>query len=100
MRSSFSESKLNLDLEKYNIDSNALSKLDLNNQRIIDGSEDIVTTPIIKRISVDELIADWTKVFNANKDLMNDVLVDMEEKQKGKISARSRAKPWSENKST
>jgi len=97
-RSSLTNSKLDLDLEKYDLDDLALEKLNLNNQRIIKGTEDIITTPLVKNSSVEEVISGWNKVFHENNDLMNDFLKEIESKQKDKISARSQAKPWSDNK--
>lgn len=98
--SSLTDDKLDLSLEKYNLDDFALEKLNLNNLRIEKGTEDIVTTPLVKNISVEEVISGWTKVFMSDIDKVNDVLKDIEDKQKDKISARSQAKPWSENKDT
>jgi hypothetical protein len=100
MKSSLTDSKLDLDLEKYQLDDFALEKLNLNNLRIIKGTEDIVTTPLVKNLSVEEVISGWTKVFTENSDLMNDALKGIENKQKEKIKARSQAKPWKENKGT
>ena len=39
-RSSLTDSKLDLDLEKYDLDDFALEKLNLNNQRVIKGTAD------------------------------------------------------------
>lgn len=94
---SLTDAKLDLSLEKYNLDDYALEKLNLNNLRIEKGTEDIVTTPLVKNLSVEEVISGWTKVFKGNIDKVNDVLEDIEDKQKDKIAARSQAKPWSEN---
>lgn len=98
--SSLTDDKLDLDLEKYHLDDFALEKLNLNNQRVEKGTEDIVTTPLVKNLSVEEFVSGWTKVYNENIHKVNDVLQDIEDKQKDKIAARSQAKPWSKNKET
>lgn len=97
---SISENQLNLELEKYDLDDFALEKLNLNIQRIEKGTEDVVETPLIKFTSAESVLSKWDKVFQDNIDKLNDVLKEIELKQKDKIGPRSKAKPWDENKDT
>jgi len=98
MKQNSYESKLNLDLSDLNIDDYAKEKLNLNNQRIIKGTDLVVETPLIKNKTADEVISSWNKVFKKYSNSMNDVLIDIETNQKDKISPRSIALPWSERK--
>lgn len=93
-----------MQIEKYNLkdipkdwlrddDTGKLSIL-LSNLR--NGNNTVLVTPVAKRVGADKLLSEWEKVFFANKGLMNDELLKMEEAQIEKFGPRSVAKPWSE----
>lgn len=73
-------------------------KLSQNINKIQYGSSDVLTSPIAREKSVEDLLFEFNALFDSKMDLMNSVLLDLELRNKAKFGPRSIAKPWSERK--
>lgn len=83
--------KLNLNLLVKDKLSNLLS-------RIISGNEDVYLTPFAKNNGPNFLLSEFNKVFDTNINSMNDVLIDLESKNRDSFGSRSFAAPWKDRK--
>lgn len=64
--------------------------------RIERGNNQVLITPQAERVSPDEIFKAWELEFQANTDLLNDDLLELEMSNKAKFGPRSVAKPWSD----
>jgi len=64
--------------------------------RLEAGDSTVLITPVGKRVGPEELFDSWKRVFMANSNLVNDVLMEIEESQMLKYGPRSVAKPFAE----
>lgn len=86
---------LNLDfVDNLDIDQEAKRKLSLNLSNIYYGNKEVYVTPIAKDNGPEKVLASWDIVFQANKEAMNNILLEMEEAQRGKAGPMSISKPW------
>ena len=68
-------------------------RLSIINSRLESGDDSVLITPVGKRVGPDELLASWKRVFEANSNSMNEVLIGIEENQLTKFGPRSIAQP-------
>lgn len=83
-------------LDGLNIDQDVRTRLSINLARIYSGNSDIYETPISKEHGANRILSEWSKIFDGNRELMNNVLLDLEESQKSKCGPRSVSIPWSQ----
>lgn len=83
-------------LSDLDIDQDVKSRLSINLARIYSGNSDILMTPIASHNDIDRIKSEWDKVFQGNREKMNDTLLDLEESQRAKMGPRSISVPWSE----
>lgn len=83
-------------LDKLDIDQDVKSRLSINLSGIYSGNDNVLITPIAKVKSPEFILSEWSKVFNGNRDRMNDILIEIEESQQSKTGPRSKSLPWSE----
>lgn len=87
-------------LNNLNIDQDVTRRLSLLLSSTIVGSSDVLETPIGRDTGASRILSEWDKVFQANKSLLNDTLLKIEEEQRSKYGPRSLAKPWESRKQT
>jgi len=83
-------------LSRLDVDQDVRRRLSINLEGISKGDNEAIITPMGRDYGPDYLIAKWDEVFQAKKDTMNDVLMKIEEAQRGRTGPRSISKPWSE----
>ena len=69
-------------------------------ERVRNGSDVILITPVAERVGPDSLLDQWLKELRSNDSLLNQDLNEMEEAQVSKFGPRSIAKPWADIKDT
>jgi len=85
-------------LDKLDIDQDVKSRLSINLANVYSGNSDVLLTPMAREHGASAILSSWDKVFQENKQVMNDVLLNLEENQSSKTGPRSISKPWSERK--
>lgn len=85
-------------LDDLDIDQEAKSKLSINLARTYSGNSDVLMTPMASEHTADRILSEWDKVFQDNKSLMNDVLLELESSQRSKFGPRSIALNWKDRK--
>lgn len=60
------------------------------------GSDNVIVSPIAYEVEPEDILSGWDKIFGQNKDLMNDVLLNLEDENRSKYGPRSIAVPWLE----
>lgn len=88
--------KLNTNLAYLKLSRTTYEKLSLINKRTVKGSDTVLTTPLIKRISPDNLLKAVDDLFKINGHLINSKLSDLESLNRSKFGPRSIAIPWSD----
>lgn len=66
--------------------------------KIVSGNDTVLTAPYCNRKSPDDILKEWSNLFNEKRTFMNDQLIKIEESQISKFGPRSIAKPYSERK--
>lgn len=66
--------------------------------RIVSGSDENFTNPILNEMKDSEVLLGLDDIFSNNRAIVNDVLWDIEIKQRSKFGPRSIAIPWDERK--
>ena len=64
--------------------------------RLEAGTDQVLISPVGKRVGPEEVIDSWGRIFESNSNRMNKVLFDIEMEQKEKYGPRSIIKPWSQ----
>jgi len=83
-------------ISSLGLERDAEFKVSSNNQRLVTGKSDVLTSPIIQSITVEAVLEGWDAIYNANTERVNDVLMAIELKNRSKYGPRSIAIPWSE----
>jgi len=81
---------------RNNFTDTGFKKLSTSLGRIEKGSNLVLITPQAKRVSPIEILQAWNKVFDANIELINDDLLELEMSNKAKYGPRSIALPWAD----
>lgn len=81
-------------LDSLDIDIDVKDRLSQHLKRTYNGRDDILLTPIAKDNSPQLILSEFDKVFNSNKDKMNNTLLNLEVSNRDKFGPRSLAKPW------
>lgn len=81
-------------LDNLNIDQDVKSRLSVNLARTYSGNSDVLMTPMAREHSAERILSEWDKVFQGNKKLMNDTLINLEESQRSKFGPRSISLNW------
>lgn len=84
--------------DKLTIDE--IRKLSIILNSLTNGKDQVLITPVGERVGPDILFDEWMKIFDSNRDEMNDALIEMEESQISKYGPRSIAKPYRDIEST
>jgi len=83
-------------IDKLNVDQHSKQKLSLNLSNIVQGSDEVYTTPFVGDTDGKSFLEGWDKIFNSNEHKMNKVLLDLENSNRTKYGPRSLQKPWAE----
>jgi len=83
-------------LDNLDIDQDVKLRLSINLASIYSGNKEVLVSPIAKEHGADKILSEWNLVFNGNREIMNDVLIQIEESQQLKCGPRSISIPWSE----
>jgi hypothetical protein len=62
--------------------------------RIVNGTDEVYTTPYLERFSAEQVLTGWDEIFNDNSDFINVNLNELEMSNRIKFSPRSIAVPW------
>jgi hypothetical protein len=81
-------------LKKLDLSKEVESSVSSNLKRILDGQKDVYTSPIVGKRSPEQILADWDRLYTANRSLVNDVLDKLEQSNRSKFGPRSIALPW------
>lgn len=77
--------------------SNEARRLVSNNiKRILTGTTEILSSPILQSFSELEILKGWDQIVKVNSNVINPVLMEMELSNRSKVGPSSKAKPWSE----
>lgn len=85
-------------LYNLNLDQDVVNRLSNHLNFVYHGSDDVYTSPIAKEHNPDVILAEWDKIFEANKHKMNSTLLDLELSNRSKFGPRSIAVPWKDRK--
>lgn len=85
-------------LHNLDVSETVKSKLIQNLRGTVEGSDNVVVTPLGKNNDPNSLLSGWDKVFQDNISRMNSALLETEESNRGKYGPRSIQKPWKERK--
>jgi hypothetical protein len=85
-------------LHNLDVSDSVKAKLIQNLRGTVEGSDNVVVTPLGKNNDPEALLSGWDKVFQDNIGRMNSALLEIEESNRGKYGPRSIQKPWSERK--
>lgn len=83
-------------LDNLDIDQDVKSRLSINLANIYSGNNEVLVSPIAKEHGAENILSEWSKVFNGNREIMNDTLIKIEESQQLKCGPRSISIPWKE----
>lgn len=86
------------DLVDFDVSYDALNKLSRLLDKTESGSDVVLLSPIGKAKDPATILEGWDSIFNANRDKLNSVLLELEENNRSKYGPRSIAVPWSERK--
>lgn len=81
-------------LASLDLDADVVTRLSRYLKSVEKGSDLILTTPLCKRYSPDDLLKAWDKVFEANSHKLNPALLELEMSNRSRFSPRSIALPW------
>lgn len=84
------------DLVDFDVSYDAFNKLSRLLDKTESGSDVVLLSPIGKAKDPETILQGWDSIFNANRDKLNSVLLDLEENNRSKYGPRSIAVPWSE----
>lgn len=85
-------------LKDLNIDQQVENLLAQNLTRIENGSDEVFVTPLGKNHNPDQLLEEWTKIYQVHEKQLNEPLRNLESSNLSKFGPRSIAVPWSERK--
>jgi len=66
--------------------------------RIVDGTDEVYTTPYLERLSAEQILTGWDEKFNEGNESINDTLNELEMSNRSKFGPRSIAVPWVDRK--
>lgn len=66
--------------------------------RLVNGTEEVHTTPYLERLSAEQILKGWDEEFNKNSEAINVNLNELEMSNRSKFGPRSIAVPWVERK--
>lgn len=96
MSKNFSIRRTLLQVEKFGVSSAALTRLSLFLNRLFSGNLD--DPPLIsataERRGSEQILSDFDGIFEKNKQVLNENLLQIELDQRGKYGSRSSARPW------
>lgn len=84
------------DINRYNISNEVKSRIALLLRTTRAGSDEVFTTPIVKNVKPDVILAEIDELFKANSSAVNDTLRNLEMMNRDKFGPRSIASPWSD----
>jgi hypothetical protein len=84
------------DLVDFDLSYEAFNKLSRLLDKTESGSDVVLLSPIGKATGPEAILRGWDSIFNANRDKLNTVLLELEENNRSKYGPRSIAIPWSE----
>lgn len=83
-------------LDNLDIDQNVKMKLSINLASVYTGNSEVLLSPMAREHGAERILAEWNKVFQANRDSLNYTLSELEESQFSRCGPRSISKPWLE----
>lgn len=66
--------------------------------RVINGTDEVYSTPYLKRLSAEQILKGWDEKFNNNSEVINKNLNELEMSNRSKFGPRSIAVPWVDRK--
>ncbi|APG78172.1 RdRp [Beihai picobirnavirus 7] len=83
-------------LDTLSVSKQVENSVSSNLRRVVSGSEDVLTSPIVKRKAPEDILKGWDEIVKENLSAMNADLINLEESNKLKFGPRSIAAPWGE----
>ena len=83
-------------LDELDLNPDVKFRLSQSLDRVVRGNEDVYFTPMSERISSDEVLAEWDKIYSKRRHELDVELDDLEQSNRAKFGPRSLAKPWTE----